>query len=113
MPRSFFHSFILSLFILLTPAFASAKPAKADRQTVLFSVDLNCQACIDKIMHEIAFEKGVKDIVCSLKDKTVLVTYDANKTDIPTLQKAFARIHKPATVLSSSQPQSPERVGLQ
>ena len=105
---------LLLLTTLFLFVFALNAYAKADKQTVLFSVDLHCQACIDKIMHEIAFEKGVKDIVCSLKDKTVLVTYDANKTDIPTLQRAFSRIRKPATVLSSSsQPQSPERVGFQ
>ena len=95
---------LTTIFLLV---FALNAYAKADKQTVLFSVDLHCQGCVDKIMHEIAFEKGVKDIVCSLKDKTVLVTYDANKTDIPTLQKAFARIHKPATVLSSTQQNAP------
>ncbi|MBQ4390478.1 MAG: cation transporter [Paludibacteraceae bacterium] len=77
--------------------------AKADKQVVTLSVDIHCQGCIDKIMHEIAFERGVKDIVCSLPEKTVVVTYDANKTDIPTLQKAFDRIKKPAEVISSTQ----------
>lgn len=70
---------------------------KVDKQVVVFYVDLHCQGCCDKIMKNIAFEKGVKDIVCDLAAKTVTVTYDARKTDIPTLQKAFARIGKPAT----------------
>ena len=64
--------------------------AKADKQTVVFYVYLHCDACVDKVMKNIAFEKGVKDIVCSIEDQTVTVTYDAAKTDIPTLQKAFA-----------------------
>ena len=75
----------------------SSASAKADKKVVVFYVDLHCQGCCDKIMKNIAFEKGVKDIVCDLQAKTVTVTYDANKTDIPTLQKAFARIGKPAT----------------
>ena len=76
--------------------------AKQDKQVVVLSCDLHCQGCCDKIMKNIAFEKGVKDIVCDLKAKTVTVTYDANKTDIPTLLKAFEKIGKPAKVLKKS-----------
>ncbi len=79
--------------VLCTPLFA-----KADKQVVVLSVDIHCQGCCDKIMKNIAFEKGVKDIVCDLKTKTVTVTFDANKTDVPTLLKAFEKIKKPATV---------------
>ena len=72
--------------------------AKPDKQVVVLTCDIHCQGCCDKIMKNIAFEKGVKDIVCDLKTKTVTVTYDANKTDIPTLLKAFDKIGKPAKV---------------
>ena len=86
------------LLALLPMAYGlSTMYAKPNKQTVVFYVDLHCQGCCDKIMKNIAFEKGVKDIVCDLKTKTVTVTYDASKTDVPTLQKAFARIGKPAT----------------
>ena len=85
---------IVMLALLSLVVFA----AKADKQVVVLSVDLHCQGCCDKIMKNIAFEKGVKDIVCDLKAKTVTFTYDANKTDIPTLLKAFEKINKPAKV---------------
>lgn len=89
---------IILLLAVLPLAFGlSVASAKADKKVVVFYVDLHCQACCDKIMKNIAFEKGVKDIVCDLQSKTVTVTYDAAKTDIPALQKAFARIGKPAT----------------
>lgn len=68
------------------------------RQVVVLSCDLHCQGCCDKIMKNIAFEKGVKDLVCDLKTKTVTVTFDAAKTDVPTLLKAFEKIGKPAAV---------------
>lgn len=71
--------------------------AKQNKQTVTFYVDLHCQGCCDKIMKNIAYEPGVKDIQCDLKTKTVKVTYDANKTNVATLQKAFAKIGKPAS----------------
>ena len=89
---------LLSVFCTLSVSAVNAPSAKrSNRETVVLSVDLHCQACCDKIMKNIAFEKGVKDIVCDLKTKTVTVTYDANKTDVPTLLEAFKKINKPAT----------------
>ena len=73
-----------------------SKPAK--KETVVLSCDLHCQGCCDKIMKNIAFEKGVKDIVCDLEKKTVAVTFDPRKTDVETLLKAFEKIKKPAKV---------------
>ena len=95
------RKYLLIALLLLSPFIFHLSPlsaAKADKQVVVLSVDLHCQACCDKIMKNIAFEKGVKDIVCDLKTKTVTVTYDANKTDVPALLEAFKKINKPATV---------------
>ena len=75
-----------------------------NKQKVVLSCDLHCQGCCDKIMKNIAFEKGVKDLVCDLKGKTVTVTYDADKTDVPTLLKAFEKIGKPAQVKEAKSP---------
>lgn len=72
--------------------------AKSDKQTVIFDVDLHCQGCVTKIEKNIAFEKGVKDLVCNLQNKTVTVTFDPAKTSVEALQKAFQKIGKPATV---------------
>lgn len=91
--------YLIALLALWMPG--QTLMAKPNKQVVVFSCDLHCQGCCDKIMKNIAFEKGVKDIECNLKEKTVTVTYDANKTDIPTLLKAFEKIGKPATVKSS------------
>ena len=78
----------------------------ANKQKVVLSCDIHCQGCCDKIMKNIAYEKGVKDIVCDLKNKTVTVTYDADMTNIPTLLKAFERIGKPAKVKSQEPPKN-------
>jgi len=87
---------LLCLLLALTPLFAMA----ANKQVVVLSCDIHCQGCIDRIMKNIAFEKGVKDIVCDLKTKTVTVKYNADKTDVPTLLRAFEKIGKPATVIA-------------
>ncbi|MBR1878662.1 MAG: cation transporter [Paludibacteraceae bacterium] len=88
----------LILTLLLSVLGFSPLFAKADKQVVVLSCDIHCQGCIDKIMKNIAFEKGVKDIVCDLPSKTVTVTYDANKTDTAVLLSAFEKIGKPAKV---------------
>lgn len=93
---------ITFLLAILPMAFClSTAEAKPNKQTVVFYVYLHCQDCCDKIMKNIPFDKtlknGVKDLVFSIEEQTVTITYDANKTDIPTLQKAFAKIGKPAT----------------
>ena len=85
---------IIILLIALMPLMAFA----VNKQKVVLSCDLHCQGCCDKIMKNIAFEKGVKDLVCDLESKTVTVTYDADKTDVSTLLKAFEKIGKPAQI---------------
>ena len=81
------------------PASSTSTSKKSNKQTVLLNCDLHCQGCCDKIMKNIAFEKGVKDLVCDLDKKTVTVTYDTRKTDLDTLLKAFERIGKPAKLI--------------
>ena len=97
------------LIILLALMPLTVVIAKPNKQVVVLSCDLHCQGCCDKIMKNIAFEKGVKDLVCDLPSKTVTVTYDANKTDVEKLLDAFRKIGKPATVrepqMSTDSPQ--------
>lgn len=93
---------IIFLLAMLPMAFIlSTAEAKPNKQKVVFYVYLHCQDCCDKILKNIPFDKelknGVKDLVFDIEAQTVTVTYDANKTDVPTLQKAFAKIGKPAT----------------
>jgi copper chaperone CopZ len=72
--------------------------ARGERQTVVFDVDIHCQGCITKIEKNIAFERGVKDMECSLEDRTVTIVFDPSKTSVEQLQAAFAKINKTAKV---------------
>lgn len=96
---------IIFLLAIMPMAFClSTAQAKPNKQTVVLFVDLHCQDCCNKILKNIPFDKelknGVKDLVFDLEAKTVTVTYDANKTDVPAIQEAFAKIGKPATTES-------------
>lgn len=93
---------VIFLMAILPLAFVlSTAEAKPNKQKVVLYVNLHCQDCCDKILKNIPFDKdlknGVKDLNFDLEAQTVTVTYNANKTDVPALQKAFAKIGKPAT----------------
>ena len=89
---------ILICLLALLPLMALQ--AKVDKQVVELCCEMHCQGCCDKITKNIAYEKGVKDIVCNLDKKRVTVTYDANKTDVEKLLAAFEKIGKPARLAS-------------
>ena len=94
---------VIFLMAILPMAYMlSTAEAKPNKQTVVLYVHLHCQDCCNKILKNIPYDKelknGVKDLVFDLEAQTVTVTYDANKTDVPALQKAFAKIGKPATI---------------
>jgi copper chaperone CopZ len=92
---------IFLLAIMPMAYMLSTAEAKPNKQKVVLYVHLHCEDCCNKILKNIPFDKelknGVKDLVFDMEEQTVTVTYDANKTDVPTIQKAFAKIGKPAT----------------
>ena len=95
---------ILFLLAILPMAFVlSTAEAKPNKQKVVLYVYLHCQDCCDKIMKNIPFDKelknAVKDIVFDMEAQTVTVTYDANKTDVPALQRRLLRLVSPLRLL--------------
>lgn len=74
--------------LLLSAASMMAK----DFRTVVFKVDqLHCESCEKKVKDNIKFEKGVKTFSTQLKEKTVTITYDAEKTNIEKLKAGFKK----------------------
>ena len=78
---------------LLTTAQAQDSKKAKEKVKVTFSIPtLECQNCVNKVEKNIAFEKGVTDLKCDIKTKTVEVTYRADKTSEAKLQEAFKKI---------------------
>ncbi len=71
-----------------------------DIKTVVLktSPEMHCANCENKIKSNIRFEKGIKDIVTSLEDKTVTIKYDADKTTVDNIIAGFAKIDYTATI---------------
>lgn len=75
--------------ILLSGASIMAK----DIRTALFKVEqLHCESCQRKVQGNIKFEKGVKELSTDLKEKTVTIVYDAEKTNVEKLKEGFKKI---------------------
>ena len=87
--------------VLHAPEKGLAKPKK-QLKTVVFSVNMHCEKCVEKIRENISYEKGVKGLDISLEEKTVSVRYDASKTDEQTLSDAIAELGYEVKVKSRS-----------
>ncbi len=89
------------IYLLLTIALMSVtvlfaqEVKKSNKETVVFNVEIDCDGCVNKIMKNIAFEKGVRDLHIDKEHQQVTVVYNPKKTDEQTLREAFAKIGKP------------------
>lgn len=83
-------AFICAVFTFST---GYAQDAKKGKDTVTFFVEgMECANCQKKVEKNIAFEKGVTDLKCDLKTRTVNVTYKTDKTSKTKLVSAFKKI---------------------
>ncbi|MBQ3698740.1 MAG: heavy-metal-associated domain-containing protein [Prevotella sp.] len=79
------------LFVVL--ALATVCFGKDIRTVVLTTLpEMHCANCEKKIKENIRFEKGVKSIKTDLKTKTVIIEYDAAKTNVQDIIKGFKKI---------------------
>lgn len=80
-------------FLLLMPLFFAAAAAQAkDIRVAIFKVrQLECENCARKVNENIRFERGVKAIKPDIAERTVAITYDADKTTVKKLAEAFGK----------------------
>lgn len=90
--------FVLACVSALLLMATAAKP-KAVKRTVVYGSTVECKNCEKKVMENIAFEKGVKDISVDLENQTVSIVFDESKTDTLTLAKAIRKLGYEASVL--------------
>ena len=68
------------------------KKQKAEVKEVTFLVHLHCENCVNKVVENVSFEKGVKDLKVSLENQTVYVKYDVAKTSEDKLKAAIEKL---------------------
>lgn len=86
-------------FLLMTMTlFMTVALYATNVKTVVLHTNMSCQNCANKIKENVRFEKGVKDIKTNVNDKTVTITYDADKTTVDKLIKGIAKVGYKASV---------------
>ena len=88
---------IIALFAILAMVVGVSTAAPKEKvektvATVVFTTDLDCHHCAQKVMNSIPYEKGIKDVVVDVPTKTVTVKFDVAKNSIEGLTKAFESI---------------------
>ena len=78
-----------SLFVLSGSADAKSK---AEVHEAVFQTNLHCKNCAAKIVDNVSFEKGVKDMKTDVENKTVTIVYDAKKTTTVKLCDAIRKL---------------------
>ena len=83
---------ILAMLAMVAGVATAAPKAEKKIATVVFTTDLDCHHCAEKVMNTIPYEKGIKDVQTDVKTKTVTVKFDEAKNSIENLTKAFESI---------------------
>ena len=83
---------VLALLALVVGSVVAAPKAEKKIATVVFTTDLVCHHCSQKVMNSIPYEKGIKDVKVDVPTKTVTVKFDEAKNSVEGLTKAFESI---------------------
>lgn len=83
---------LLMLFIIAMPVVSMAQEKEKKSVIVKFDTSIDCQNCVNTIMKNIPFEKGVKDVKCDLATKIVTVEFQPEKNTVEKLQRAIEKL---------------------
>jgi len=85
---------ILAMLAVVAGVATAAPKQKAEKKiaTVVFTTDLDCHHCAQKVLNTIPYEKGIKDVQVDVPTKTVTVKFDEAKNSVESLTKAFESI---------------------
>ena len=83
-----------TIIILILSAFAlgAQEKSKKELQTVRFETSIDCENCVNTIMKNIPYIKGVKDVKCDLSTKEVTVQYQDGKTTTEVLKRSIEKL---------------------
>lgn len=78
------------LIIMLALSATAQEEQKTKKISIKSSVV--CKMCKERIEHDMAFEKGVKEVTVNLKEKEIDITYRTDKTNPDKLRTAISKI---------------------
>lgn len=83
--------FLFTTALILSALTASAK----DIKTVVLTTtpQMHCSGCENRIKENLKYVKGIKGIETSVKDQSVKVEYDADKTSVEKIKASLKKIN--------------------
>ena len=95
---------MICAFCSISLVSAQQTKSKNEKVTTKFLIEnMDCENCVKKIEKTLSFEKGVTDLKCDLKTKTVAVTYRTDRTSDEKLMTALKKIEKPGKVIENDE----------
>lgn len=87
--------------MMLTAVVGLAKDIKT--VVVTTQPQMHCSGCEQKIKGNLRFEKGVKQIECSIDEQRVTITFDADKTSSEKIIQSFDKFGYKATEVKTEE----------
>lgn len=82
----------ITLFFFSSLALSAQEKNNKELTTVKFATSIDCQNCVNTIMKNIPYEKGVKDVKCDLTTKEVTVQYQKDKNNNESLKRSIEKL---------------------
>ncbi len=86
------RNLLITVLLLSVPLILTAQDKNKGNETVKFITSIDCENCVNKVMKNIPYEKGVKDVKCDLETKEVAITYQKNRNNPDQLKKAIEKL---------------------
>ncbi len=77
------------LLISITTVYAKEKPKTIK---VTYECNFDCHKCKEKVMKNIPYEKGVKQVVVDIPNKIVTISFRKDKNTIEGIKKALKNL---------------------
>lgn len=90
---------IIAIFLSLSLVIVAEAAKPKVKRTVVYASTVTCKKCKTKVMDNISFEKGVKDVSVNLKDKSITIIFDEARTDTLALAKSIRKLGYEAKVI--------------
>jgi len=83
------RTFKTTLILLIL---ATAIQINAQIKTVIFQCNFDCPSCETKVMKNIPYEKGIKDVKADYEQKLVTVEFKESKNSVEDIQNALIKL---------------------
>ncbi|MBS0010253.1 MAG: heavy-metal-associated domain-containing protein [Bacteroidales bacterium] len=83
---------VLLILGLSAGSVSAQEQEKKKIEKVTFKTSIDCEACVNTIMSSVPLEKGIRNVVCDLDTREVMVEYRTKKTDRKKVQRMIEKL---------------------